>query len=111
MTPDDPIVIKEKEWQNKLRSENEKFEEMVANTLDPLGIRKEQAISPEKKMEIYDMQIKHYGKLFHKTSNNNVNGMPDYLDKFMAQDSQKVSHIVKKIISGKYNYRKDKKLL
>ena len=52
--------------------------------------------------------MKHYDKLFQKTSNNNVKGLPDYLDKFIPQDSQRVSHLVKKILNGKYNYKKDK---
>ena len=82
-TLDDPLVVKEREWQNIQKSENEKFEEMVANALDLLGLKKEKELSPEKKMEIYDMQMKHYDKLFQKTSNNNVKGLPDYLDKFI----------------------------
>lgn len=81
------MVVKEREWQRKLGAENEKFQEMVLNTFDPLGIKKEKGLSPEKKMEIYDMQVKHYDKLFSKSSNNNINGLPDYLDKFVAQDS------------------------
>jgi hypothetical protein len=68
---------------------------MVDYTFDPLGLRRQNRLSASRQGRVYDMQVSHNARLMEKQSNNNINGVPDYLDSFKPKDENKVNHLVK----------------
>ena len=46
-----------------------------------------------------------------KSSNNNINGLPDYLDRFKFKDGLKVQQVAKQILQNSYDYKSEENRL
>ena len=80
---------------------------------DPLSfISKETSkLNEETKDSVYDIQLQYRKRLMDKHANNNVYGQPDYLKRFKAQDPGLPAKLAKEVLSGKFDYKKENKML
>jgi hypothetical protein len=46
-----------------------------------------------------------------KSSNQNIHGLPEYLDSLRVKDLGKYKEMAKKILKGRYNWKKDEEFL
>ena len=74
---------------------------------DPLSLLSKETsrLTASRQGRVYDIQVAHTARLMQKSSNRQINGLPDYLDSLRYRDEGKPKRVAAQIRDNTFDYK------
>ena len=110
---EDPEALQERQTATEKLKEQEQFEDRVVQIFDPLSLLSKETsrLTASRQGRVYDIQVAHTARLMEKSSNRQINGLPDYLDSLRYRDEGKPKRVAAQIRDNTFDYKGEQQRL